>query len=186
MCFSVSSVHPKLLNVNLLSAGRPARIDAPRVTLRTVPGTVPKVVLEGAWEPVFRATLRPVCPSNPTAIWRVCLGSSDIVTCRLTPTVSCGVTCTTTSVTARRATRRGVRTGTCEVNLTGSPGPPSPTPLGCPDATRCDDGPWMVRAAGGPLRRGRRSQQPQSERTKDEGQRTKHGRWKEQPERCQR
>ena len=153
----------------MLDDGRQAQIDALRVTLGTVPGTVRRAVLEGVSGPVFGAILQPVRTANPTATWRAYRMSTDGLTDRLTPAVSCRLTGRTTSISVRRATRRRTWTGTCEMNLTGSVGSPSPKTVGCPDAVRGVA--WLVtaRAPSGPLRQGRRNQQRQQARMKDEG-----------------
>jgi hypothetical protein len=117
---------PKGLSLGLLETREAAKSDASRVTLRTVPGTVPKVVLEWVPEPILGTILRPVCTANPTATWRAYRMSTDGLTDRFTPAVSCRLTGRTTSISVRIATRMGTRTGTCRMNLTACLGSPSP------------------------------------------------------------
>jgi hypothetical protein len=152
---------PKGQSLGLLEAGEAANNDALRVTLGTVPGTVPKVNLEGIWKWNLRVILRPIWTPSPTVNWRAHLRGSDRLTAKVTPAVRCGAKRKATSMAVCRVTRRRTWTGTCDVNLKASRGSPSPTPVGCLDATR--NGAWLLtaRAPSGPLRRGRRSRQPQ-------------------------
>ena len=66
---------------------------------------------------------------------------TDRSTGRLTPTVSCRARRKATCLVIRRATRRRTWKGTCEVNLTGSLGSPSPETVACPEVTGSGDWP---------------------------------------------
>jgi len=94
-----------------------AKIYALRVTLRTVPGTVPEVVLEGVWKLVLRTTMPVVRAVNPTANLQAYPSGTDRLTGVGTPTVSCRPTrkavakatmktvCRSTGTAVRRVTR---------------------------------------------------------------------------------
>ena len=170
----------------MLEDGRGAGIDALRVALGTVPGTVPRVIWEGTRKRNLRVIPRPIWTLSPTANRLAYSKGTDRSIGGLTPTVSCRAKRKASSLAVCRATCRWTWTGTCEASPTASFGYSSPETVACPDVTRSGGLPSKARAASGPRPRGRRNQQQPQERTKAEVQRTKCGQGRGRPGRCRR
>ncbi len=154
--FSRDLEQPKQLNSRMLGTRTAAKIDALRVTLRTVPGTVPGVVLGGMSDAVVGTIAQAICDANRNANWPAYRRGTDRFAGRVTLTITRWPTSMVTAAATWKVTCGRTWTAICETRPKVTLGSRSPRAIG----GQAIGEPLKVRAPLEPRRRGRRNQPP--------------------------